>query len=161
MQNTFSESGNDSKWFLKNHFSDYVCWTRDPSPFIEKVIFNFHFDYLTISNARPHEISIPIQYWKLSTPAPARKKTHYAHCRFWSILAQMSIGFCDGKFFLTKSWNLQELIINTRGTFEPKSPKVLQKYDLGGAKISQIFCLPIFIDRVMKPLGKIFRMKNI
>ena len=119
--------------FKKSFFRLRMLNSRPP-PFIEKVIFNFHFDYLTISNARPHEISIPIQYWKLSTPAPARQKTHYAHCRFWSILAQISIGFCDGKFFLTKSWNLQELIINTRGTFEPKSPKVLQKYDLGGGK---------------------------
>ena len=124
--------------FKKSFFRLRMLNSRPP-PFIEKVIFNFHFDYLTISNARPHEISIPIQYWKLSTPAPARQKTHYAHCRFWSILAQISIGFCDGKFFLTKSWNLQELIINTRGTFEPKSPKVLQKYDLGGGQKSVKF----------------------
>ena len=158
MQNTFSQSGNDSKWFLKNHFSEYVCWTRDPPPSLKKSsLISILIIWLSPT---PDLMKFQFQS-STENSAPVRKKTHYAHCRFWSILAQMSIGFCDGKFFLTKSWNLQELIINTRGTFEPKSPKVLQKYDLGGAKISQIFCLPIFIDRVMKPLGKIFRMKNI
>ena len=32
--------------FLKNHFSEYIYGTPDPSPpFMEKSILNFHFDY--------------------------------------------------------------------------------------------------------------------
>ena len=46
MQNTFSQSGNDSKWFLKKYFSEYVNGTQDPPPFMEKSILNFHFDCL-------------------------------------------------------------------------------------------------------------------
>ena len=32
--------------FKKNYFSEKVCGTRDPPPFMEKSILNFHFDYL-------------------------------------------------------------------------------------------------------------------
>ena len=35
--------------FSKTHFSEYVCGTRDPPPFKEKSILNFHFDYWIIS----------------------------------------------------------------------------------------------------------------
>ena len=41
MHNTFSQSGNDSKSLLKNHFSEH--------PFMEKSILNFDFDYLNPS----------------------------------------------------------------------------------------------------------------
>ena len=34
---------------LKNNFSEYVCGTRDPPPFMEKSILKFHFDYLNPS----------------------------------------------------------------------------------------------------------------
>ena len=33
--------------FQKNHFSEQVCGTRDPPPFMEKTILYFHFDNLT------------------------------------------------------------------------------------------------------------------
>ena len=36
------------EWFSKYHFSEYVCGTRDPPPFMAKNILNFHFDYLII-----------------------------------------------------------------------------------------------------------------
>ena len=49
MQNTFSQPGNDYNFFL-NHFSEKVCWTQDPPPFMEKTILNFHFDYLKTCN---------------------------------------------------------------------------------------------------------------
>ena len=53
MQNTFSQSGNDSKWFLKKSFFKIGKWQtrppRDPHPFMANAILNFHFDYLTTS----------------------------------------------------------------------------------------------------------------
>ena len=53
MQNTFSQSGNDSKWFLKKSFFKIGKWhsrpPRDPPPFMARAILNFHFDYLTPS----------------------------------------------------------------------------------------------------------------
>ena len=53
MQNTFSQSGNDSKWFLKKSFFKIGKWhsrpPRDPPPFMANAILNFHFDYLTPS----------------------------------------------------------------------------------------------------------------
>ena len=50
MQNTFSQSGNDSKWFLKKSFFKIAKWQtrppRDPpTPFMANAILNFHFDY--------------------------------------------------------------------------------------------------------------------
>ena len=47
MQNTFSQSGNDSKWFLKKIIfqNRYVALETPPS-FRAKTILNFHFDYL-------------------------------------------------------------------------------------------------------------------
>ena len=49
MQNTFSQSGNDSKWFLtKIIFQNrYVALEtpRDPPPFMANAILNFHFDF--------------------------------------------------------------------------------------------------------------------
>ena len=49
MQNTFSQSGNDSKWFLKKSFFKIGMWhsrpPRDRPPFMANVILNFHFDY--------------------------------------------------------------------------------------------------------------------
>ena len=53
MQNTFSQSGNDSKWFLKKSFFKIGMWhsrpPRDPPPFMANAILNFHFDFLTPS----------------------------------------------------------------------------------------------------------------
>ena len=53
MQNTFSQSGNDSKWFSKKSFFKIGKWhsrpPRDPPPFMANAILNFHFDYLTPS----------------------------------------------------------------------------------------------------------------
>ena len=53
MQNTFSQSGNDSKWFLtKIIFQNrYVALETglDPPPFMANAILNFHFDYLNSS----------------------------------------------------------------------------------------------------------------
>ena len=46
MQNTFSQSGNDSKWFSKKSFFRIGMWNSRPPPFMEKTILNFHFDYL-------------------------------------------------------------------------------------------------------------------
>ena len=46
MQNTFSQSGNDSKWFLNKSFFKIGMWhSRPPPPFMAKTILNFHFDY--------------------------------------------------------------------------------------------------------------------
>ena len=50
MQNTLSQSGNDSKWFSKKIIFRIGMWNSRPTPpFIEKSILNFHFDYLTPS----------------------------------------------------------------------------------------------------------------
>ena len=47
MQNTFSQSGNDSKWFLKKTiFQNRYVELETPPPFMEKTILNFHFDDL-------------------------------------------------------------------------------------------------------------------
>ena len=57
MQNTFSQSGNDSKWFLtKIIFQNrYVALETglDPPPFMANAILNFHFDYLNPSLIKP------------------------------------------------------------------------------------------------------------
>ena len=49
MQNTFSQSGNDSKWFLTNIIfqNRYVALETglDPAPFMANAILNFHFDF--------------------------------------------------------------------------------------------------------------------
>ena len=45
MQNTFSQSGNDSKWFLKKSFFKIGMWHSRPPPFMANTILNFHFDY--------------------------------------------------------------------------------------------------------------------
>ena len=53
MQNTFSQLGNDSKWFLKKSFfqNRYVALETPsrPPPLIANAILNFHFDYLNPS----------------------------------------------------------------------------------------------------------------
>ena len=47
MRNTFSQSGNDSKWLLKNIiFQNRYMALETPPPFMAKTILNFHFDYL-------------------------------------------------------------------------------------------------------------------
>ena len=51
MQNTFSQSGNDSKWFLRkiifqNRYVALETPSEPPSPFMANTILNFHFDYL-------------------------------------------------------------------------------------------------------------------
>ena len=54
MQNTFSQSGNDSKWFLikiifQNRYVALETPSRPTPPFMANTILNFHFDYLTPS----------------------------------------------------------------------------------------------------------------
>ena len=53
MQNTFSQSGNDSKWFLtKIIFQNRYVALKTPSrppPFMANAILNFHFDFLNPS----------------------------------------------------------------------------------------------------------------
>ena len=47
MQNTFSQSGNDSKCFLKNHFSEYVFGTYAVFHKMQVVFYkSAHFMYL-------------------------------------------------------------------------------------------------------------------
>ena len=63
MQNTFSQSGNDSKWFLKKSFFKIGMWhsrpPRDPPPpFMANAILNFHFDYWHTSLIRDPERGI-------------------------------------------------------------------------------------------------------
>ena len=56
MQNTFSQSGNDSKWFSKISFFRIDMWNLRPPTFMEKNILNFHFDYLNTSlMPTPHD----------------------------------------------------------------------------------------------------------
>ena len=52
MQNTLSQSGNDSKWFSKKSFFRIGMWHLRPPPFMAKAILNFHFDYLKPSLAQ-------------------------------------------------------------------------------------------------------------
>ena len=53
MQNTFSQSGNDSKWFSKKSFFRKGMWhwrpPWDPPPLHGKYHLKFHFDYLNPS----------------------------------------------------------------------------------------------------------------
>ena len=50
MQNTFSQSGNDSKWFLtKIIFQNRYVALETPPPFMANAILNFHFDFLNPS----------------------------------------------------------------------------------------------------------------
>ena len=45
MQNTFSQSGNDSKWFLKIIFQNRYVELKTPPPPWKKNTLNLHFDY--------------------------------------------------------------------------------------------------------------------
>ena len=67
MQNTFPQSGNDSKWFLKKSFFKIGMWhsrpPRDPPPFMANAIFNFHFDFLNPSLSRTQH-SGPLCLWQ-------------------------------------------------------------------------------------------------
>ena len=59
MQNTFSQSGNDFKWFSKKSFFRIGMWnSRPPPPFMEKKLLNFHFDYLIIRLRDPRKRKI-------------------------------------------------------------------------------------------------------
>ena len=54
MQNTFSQSGNDSKWFLtkiicQNGYVALETPFETPPPFMANAILNFHFDFLNTS----------------------------------------------------------------------------------------------------------------
>ena len=54
MQNTFSQSGNDSKRFLtkiifQNRYVALETPSRPPLPFMANAILNFHFDFLNTS----------------------------------------------------------------------------------------------------------------
>ena len=42
----YTKSQSKISLFKKNHFSEHICGTRDPPPFMEKSILNFHVDYL-------------------------------------------------------------------------------------------------------------------
>ena len=74
MQNTFSQSGNDSKWFLKKSFFKIGMWhsrpPRDPPPFMANAILNFHFDFLTpsLSSFRSFKLQLVLMlFWKRKT----------------------------------------------------------------------------------------------
>ena len=119
----------------------------------------------TLMISDPYEFSIPIKCWKNQPSSTfvgtCAQKKHYAHNRFWSLLAQMCFGSPWGKFFPCggNSWNLQGLTSNTtlgehlsqNSTYlTPITPKFLQKCDLGGPKIGQQFVLPIFFNRAIR-----------
>ena len=57
MQNTFSQSGNDFKYFLKKIIfqNRYVALETPPPPFMANAILNFHFDFLTTSLKENHK----------------------------------------------------------------------------------------------------------
>ena len=60
MQNTFSQSGNDSKWFFKKIIfqNRHVALETHPPSFMVNAILNFHFDYLN-----PSLIYHPWPFW--------------------------------------------------------------------------------------------------
>ena len=69
MQNTFSQSGNDSKWFLtkiifQNRYVALETPSRPP-PFMANAILNFHFDYWHTSLISQY-LSLPITIFTLS-----------------------------------------------------------------------------------------------
>ena len=72
MQNTFSQSGNDSKWFLtkiifQNRYVAIETPSRPP-PFMANAILNFHFDY-------PHT-SLK---WTLAPAVLSSEREHLLH----------------------------------------------------------------------------------
>ena len=69
MQNTFSQSGNDSEWFLKKSFFKIGMWhsrpPRDPPlPFMANAILNFHVDYWHTSLSSSPCGELGIAGWK-------------------------------------------------------------------------------------------------
>ena len=77
MQNTFSQSGNDSKWFLtkiifQNSLMANETPSRPPPSFMANAILNFHFDFLnpslTIIYSWTSDLSFPPHSHQLSTP---------------------------------------------------------------------------------------------
>ena len=90
MQNTFSQSGNDSKWFLKKSFFKIGKWhsrpPRDPPPFMANAILNFHFDFLKPSLIHNLYV-ILIRPWLLERNAIPRNVTWLA-----SVLSQLNPG---------------------------------------------------------------------
>ena len=71
MQNTFSQSGNDSKWFLKKSFFKIGMWhsrpPRDPPPLHGKNHLKFPFWFFEPFPKQAHKPSKQIsQIWKLT-----------------------------------------------------------------------------------------------
>merc|ERR1712209_68790 len=91
VQNTFSQSGNDSKWFLKKSFFKIGMWhlrpPRDPPPFMANAILNFHFDYW-------HTSLNFIQCYFPNHSVSSQKVVHYCFdlwtISIWTVLARIS-----------------------------------------------------------------------
>ena len=122
--------------------------------------------------ADPHEIPIPIKWWKnqpSSTSASGSAQySRYAHSEFWPVFAQKCFGFCNGKFFplMGITCNFQGSISTTRRTFEPKTspafplkPHLLAKNVLFMVQ-NTLETFRVFVKRPIKPVGKIFRTQK-
>ena len=108
MQNTFSQSGNDSKWFLKKSFFKIGKWhsrpPRDPPPFMANAILNFHFDYLT--------------------PSLSCTELAFSHARITSFKPQQRQWVCEWK---SDRWGK---VLMEHGFGENKGPLAIFKEDL-------------------------------
>ena len=82
MQNTFSQSGNDSKWFLKKIiFQNSLMANETPSrppPFMANAILNFHFDFPHPSLRHvlhDHQTLYDLTAFSPPTPSPSSRLT--------------------------------------------------------------------------------------
>ena len=127
MQNTFSQSGNDSKWFLKKSFFKIGKWhsrpPRDPPPFMANAILNFHFDYphtsLTLTVWLKLTLwSIRFTAWKKCQPVNMKllSSRHHSVLTQGVLIRTSRISWCF--FFIKEAWFLhQSLQLQARGEF--------------------------------------------
>ena len=87
MQNTFSQSGNDSKWFLikiifQNRYMALETPSRPPLPFMANAILNFHFDFLHPS-LTGNLLCMSTQFHYFSFPYLSFFETNYRESNPW------------------------------------------------------------------------------
>ena len=96
MQNTFSQSGNDSKWFLTKIIFKIGMWhsrpPRDPSPFMANAILNFHFDFPHTSLSRTSAEVKSFHKKVKEKSCVNQQQRYYLICWF---------GFCGYLFYLS------------------------------------------------------------
>ena len=156
MQNTFLQSGNDSKWFLKKIiFQKRYVALETPPPFMANTILNFHFDYWNTSlretgkrkcfiNKSCSEIKQQMQNWEFHAATrlcDLHGHTHHRHQEQFARNTQNSQG---GDFLaLCKS---EAVAQESKPMFPPPASRASPESIWGAHLISSLrFLLTFFV----------------